>query len=200
MIDVDGFVTAGGRSSRMGEDKAWLEINGRPMIERVISAVREATPRVSLIANDASYSSFGLPVIPDVNRGIGPLEAIRVALSRTSGSYALMVGCDLPMVTSELLLFLLDLREEYEAVVPIGPDGKWETMCAVYSRALLPKATTLIEQGARAVRSLLDVANVRTVPFEELRHLGGSKSFFENVNSQADYERVVGLLKAISGR
>src|SRR6266404_3694915 len=83
MNEAAGFVTAGGRSSRMGKDKAWLELAGRPMIEHVIAALQPVTSSVSIVANDIEYTRLGLPVFADSQAGIGPLEAIRTTLKNT---------------------------------------------------------------------------------------------------------------------
>src|SRR5437867_2326627 len=81
MTDVTAFITAGGKSTRMGEDKAWLRLGGRSMIERVIGALKPITNNLAIIANDAEYRVLGLPVFSDEHFGIGPLEAIRTALA-----------------------------------------------------------------------------------------------------------------------
>ena len=190
MNKVAGFIAAGGRSSRMGTDKAWLEIGGRPMIERVIEAVRPVASTVSVIANDSSYARLGLRVFEDTNKGIGPLEAIRTALANSSEDRALVVACDLPFVTAELFEFLIAKSGLHQAIVPVGEDGKIETLCGVYARDALECVTDLIERGERMVRVLFAEVSTCLVPFNDLKHLSGSEHFFENVNSRSDYLKV----------
>src|SRR2546422_10322741 len=149
MINATGFITAGGRSSRMGTDKAWLELGGRAMIEQVIAALAPVTSSLAIVANSPEYARLGLPVFADQHTGIGPLEAIRTALANSATSRILLVGCDLPFVTEDLFRFLLNLPEEHQAVVPVGPDGRLEPLCAVYSADLLPVVTNLIARGER---------------------------------------------------
>src|SRR5215831_1707200 len=97
-MGVTGFITAGGRSSRMGRDKAWLMLDGRPMIEHVVSALSPAADTVAIIANDDEYKKLGRPVFADSAAGIGPLEAIRIALANSKTERVLLVGCDMPFV------------------------------------------------------------------------------------------------------
>src|SRR5215510_2774451 len=78
-VDVMGFVTAGGRSSRMGRDKAWLELGGRPMIAHVLDALRPVVTDIAVIANRDEYGALGVQIVPDTNRGIGPIEAVRTS-------------------------------------------------------------------------------------------------------------------------
>ena len=193
-MDADGFVTAGGYSSRMRRDKAWLELGGRAMIEWVISALRPVTTSVSVIANKDEYARLGLPVFADTNTGIGPLEAIRTAMTNSRASRLVLVGCDLPFVTSELFAFLLSIAGDYKAVVPVGRDGRLEPLCAVYSTGALEAVTHLIESGERKVDRLFECIPARKVAFTELSHLQGAELLFENVNTPEDYRRAVEVL------
>lgn len=203
MNEVAGFVTAGGRSSRMGRDKAWLDLAGRPMIEHVIAALQPVTATVSIIANHSEYAKLGFPVLPDSQSGIGPLEAIRISLLNTKRprallTRALLVGCDLPFVTSELFKFLVSLGGPYEAVVPMGANQKLEPLCAIYCSSALNAVETLIASGERKISLLYDRVPTRFVRFEELQHLAGSELFFNNVNTPGDYARAIESFKKTS--
>lgn len=193
-MKASGFVTAGGRSSRMGTDKAWLEMGGQVMIERVIAALTPVTSSVSIIANDPQYARLGLQVFGDTNAGVGPLEAIRTALANSSTDRVVLAGCDLPFVTSELFSFLLDLEGTHQAVVPLSCDGLLEPLCAVYPREALAAVTELIASGVRKVSRLFDRVPARFVAYDEISHLREAELFFENINTPEEYERAARLL------
>ena len=190
-MEVMGFVTAGGRSARMGRDKAWLEVGGRAMIERVIAALAPVVLEVAVIANSDEYNRLGLPVFQDTRYGIGPLEAIRTALSNSPLPRVVIAACDLPFVTSELFAHLLAASDEETSVVPLDREGRLEPLCAVYSKHALDPLTSLIDSGERKVSKLFDFVPVRLVPFEEISDLGGADLFFENVNTPEEYRRTV---------
>jgi len=190
MTDVSSFITAGGRSSRMGTDKSWLELDGRPMIQHVIAAVTPLTNSVAIIANQPEYKRLGYPVFRDTNIGIGPLEAIRIALSNTSTPRVILVACDLPLVTTDLFRFLLEASERHHATVPVGPDGKLEPLCAIYHREALSAVNELIEAGQGKIRLVFDRVPTRIIEFDELAHFADSHLFFENVNTPEDYSRI----------
>ncbi len=173
----------------MGKDKAWLELGGRAMIEHVIAALVPVTAKVAIIANSLEYERLGFPVFADSNTGIGPLEAIRTALSNTLTSRVVLVGCDLPFVTADLFNLLLSIPGDHSATVPVGADGKLEPLCAIYCPQALPVVTNLITRGERKVSLLFDRVPTRLVPFDELRDLNGSELFFENINTPEDYAR-----------
>jgi molybdenum cofactor guanylyltransferase len=199
MIGATGFITAGGRSSRMGMDKAWLDLGGRAMIEHVIAELVPATDRLAIIANSPEYERLGYPIFADSQPDIGPLEAIRTALSNALTPQVLLVGCDLPFVTTDLFKLLLSTPGNQLATVPIGPDGRLEPLCAIYRAEALPAVTELIRQGERKVSFLFDRIPTRFVPFEKLTHLTGSEVFFENINTPEDYDRALDMLRTTRG-
>ncbi len=194
-MQAEGFVTAGGRSSRMGRDKAWLELDGVTMIERVVAALRPVTARVTVIANRPEYTRLNLPVVADTHVGVGPLEAIRTALANARRPRVVLAGCDLPFVTPELFAHLLRAGGDAQAVVPLDEGGRLEPLCAVYSAAALDTVTGLIAAGERKVSRLFDRVPTRFVTFAELERLDGARLFFENINSPEDYERAVQRFK-----
>src|SRR5262245_15826597 len=195
MIEATGFITAGGKSSRMGEDKAWLELGGRAMIEHVIAALAPVTKKMAIIANTPAYQHLGFPVFADLNPGIGPLEAIRTALSNAQTRHVILVACDMPFVTPDLFKLMASIRGDHCATVPVGADEKLEPLCAIYCQNALSPATNLIREGERKVSLLFDRVSTRRVAFDELSHLNGAELFFENVNTQQDYELARNRLK-----
>jgi molybdenum cofactor guanylyltransferase len=190
-MKAEGFVTAGGKSSRMGRDKAWLEVDGVTMIERVIAALRPVTERVTIIANRPEYTRLNLPVIADLHPGIGPLEAIRTALSHSRQPIVALAGCDLPFVTPQLFAHLLRFGGEAQAVVPLDDGGRFEPLCAVYSISALAAVNELIAAGERKVSRLFERIPTRFVSFNELDYLDGARRFFDNINSPQDYQRAI---------
>jgi molybdenum cofactor guanylyltransferase len=192
-MEVSGFITAGGRSSRMGRDKAWLRLGDSTMIERVIAALKPVTASISIIANKEEYKNLGLPVFRDTYTDIGPLEAIRTALANSPTRRVLLVACDLPFVTSELFSFLVGLGGDHQTVVPVGADGRLAPLCAVYTTNSLTDVTSLIESGERKVARLFDRIPTRFVEFDELNHLKGSSLFFENINTPEEFARAIKL-------
>jgi molybdopterin-guanine dinucleotide biosynthesis protein A len=175
----------------MGCDKAWLDLGGRPLIEHVIAALAPAVAKLAIIANSDRYRRLGYPVYPDENTGVGPLEAIRVALTNCESEYAVLVGCDLPFVTTGLFETLFDLGQGFDAIVPDSSAGHLEPLCALYSVQALPSLTGMIRAGHRKTSDLLDHVRTRVVSFGEIEHLTGSALFFTNVNTPDDYDRAL---------
>jgi molybdopterin-guanine dinucleotide biosynthesis protein A len=175
----------------MGTDKAWLDLGGQAMIEHVLSALAPVTVSVAIIANSPEYARLGFPVFRDTQTDIGPLEAIRTALENANTSRIILVGCDLPFVTSELFKFLLSIPGKYQTIVPVGADGTLEPLCAIYWIDALNVVTDLIARGGRKISLLFDRVPTRVVAFDELRHLEAAELFFENVNTPEDYAQAI---------
>jgi molybdopterin-guanine dinucleotide biosynthesis protein A len=191
MLDVEGFILVGGRSSRMGTDKSRLQFGGRTSVERIAAELRSITPQVSLVGPNRTHSDPDFKIVPDTHERWGALGGIHAALSACADDWALIVACDLPFVTRDLCSRLLTLTQESpDAVVPIQPDGRPQPLCALYRREpCLLETDKLIAGGEHTPRALLAKVKTRWVRPEELSDLPGAENFFFNVNTPADYEQ-----------
>jgi molybdopterin-guanine dinucleotide biosynthesis protein A len=174
---------AGGRSSRMGCDKALLPFRGGRLVESVARAVELAAGSAVLVGNPRVYEHFGYPAIPDLYPGAGPLGAIVTALHHSSADWNLVAACDMPELSGEFLRFLINTAEGgpgADALVPAGPSGRLEPLCAVYhrrSRAALERA---LERGDRSVRGALEKLRPAVVAVPEVTP-------FQNVNTPEEW-------------
>jgi molybdopterin-guanine dinucleotide biosynthesis protein A len=189
MLEAEGFILVGGASSRMGTDKALLDLGGRNFVERIQAALSSVTIETTLVgAKDFSAAWPKLRAVPDVHVKWGALGGLHTALAACRTEWAIVVACDLPFVTGELFARLASLRENFDAVVPVQRDGRWQPLCAVYrARACGERAAELIASGERRPRALLNLISTRRVAFEELSDLAGANLFFTNVNTPEDY-------------
>ncbi|HEV2801868.1 MAG TPA: molybdenum cofactor guanylyltransferase [Pyrinomonadaceae bacterium] len=200
MSDAEGFILAGGASSRMGTDKSRLQIGGRTFTERVAAALGALTAEVSIVSARPDSNELKLPVVADVYRDCGALGGLHAALDACRARWAAVVSCDLPFVTGELFARLVELRtEDADAVVPRQADGRAQPLCALYRRdSALAVAARLLAEGERRPRVLLQALHTRWVAPAELADLPGSELFFLNVNTPEDYERAkmeIGTMK-----
>jgi molybdopterin-guanine dinucleotide biosynthesis protein A len=195
MLDVEGFILVGGASSRMGSDKARLDLGGLTFVERINAALSSLTERTSTVGASARQRHWSLPDVPDVHESWGALGGLHAALRAARAEWAAIVACDLPYVTGELFLRLASLRENFDAVVPVQTDGRVQPLCALYRKTVcLERAEELIKAGERRPRALLGSVSTRRVMPEELALLEGSARFLMNVNTPEDYERAVKIL------
>ncbi|HSE20520.1 MAG TPA: molybdenum cofactor guanylyltransferase [Pyrinomonadaceae bacterium] len=187
MNEIEGFILAGGSSSRMGRDKAQLRIAEQTFSERIAGELLTFTDKVTMIGGATVPERVSAAT--DVFRGVGALGGLHGALSACQSEWALVVACDLPFVTRELFAKLAMTRGDSEAVVPVQEDGRPQPLCALYRRnPCLEVATSLIEGGKRRPLDLLDRVKTKWIPFAELKLLNHATEFFVNINTPEDYD------------
>jgi molybdenum cofactor guanylyltransferase len=161
-MQSSGFVLAGGASKRMGQPKALLPYRGTTLVEHVAKIVQEAVDSaapssVMVIGDPDRLGHLGLKVIPDELPGYGPASGIYTALRVTITDWNLVVACDMPAVTADLLRVLLLRAEtaERNCVAATGPYGQPEPLCAVYHRRCLPALTRSIRDKQLRMRDFV---------------------------------------------
>jgi molybdopterin-guanine dinucleotide biosynthesis protein A len=181
-MERTGFVLVGGRSTRMGRDKALLPYRGVTLVQHVAVCVEAAAGSVALVGPPEAYGALGYPVIPDVYPGQGPLSGIHAALGSSRAEWSLIVACDMPSVTPEFLRSLLEAAEQEggDCLLPCSPSGRPEPLCAVYRRSALPVLAEALHRNVRKV----------TAALEGLRVIGwpvAAAAWFENVNTPREW-------------
>jgi molybdenum cofactor guanylyltransferase len=148
-VNLSAVILAGGRSQRMGRDKAWIELDGRPLIARQIDCARSVGASEIFISGRASvdYSHFECPVLIDDLDDAGPLAGIERALAAAAAPLVLVLAVDMPRLTAEWLRRLVARCEPHRGVVP-GISNRLEPLAAIYPRVTHPIARRLlIEQN-----------------------------------------------------
>jgi molybdopterin-guanine dinucleotide biosynthesis protein A len=200
MFDVEAFILVGGQSSRMGSDKSELVFGQRTSVEHIAAALHALTPRVRVVGARNAEAFADLQNVPDTHERWGALGGIHAALDACRSEWAVIVACDLPLISPTLLARLGQFAtraggEELDAIVPIQPDERPQPLCALYRRAsCLAAAGRLIAEGEHKPRTLLAQVRTRWVTFDELSDLPGAADFFLNVNTPNDYQRAKEIL------
>ena len=163
----------------MGCDKALLPFRGGLLVESVARAVRSAAGSAVLVGHPRLYQHPGYPAIPDLYPGAGPLGGILTALRHTSADWNLVAACDMPGLSPVFLRLLIDAADG-DAVVPMGPSGRPEPLCAVYHRRSRPVLERAFGRGVRSVRAALEDLRATLVSVPELAP-------FQNVNTPQDW-------------
>jgi molybdenum cofactor guanylyltransferase len=187
--NVGGFVLAGGKSSRMGRDKALLEIDGESLIARATRLVNSVLGEPLVIASTSGYQSLGLKTVPDDFPGYGPLGGIATALHVSTKPWNLVIACDLPYLSKPWLEYLIAraLKSEADALVPMNVRGP-EPLCAMYHKNAEVRIRTAVEGGMRKVTDSFANLSVEHVEPKEWKAFASGGVLFKNVNSPADYK------------
>ena len=181
-MSVTAAIMAGGKSKRMGQDKAWIELDGEPIIRRVANVLALVADEVIVVANDPRYAALGLRVVPDRFPDGGALGGIATGVSAATHDRVLVAACDMPFLSAEVWRVLLDHRYEADVVIPrIG--GEYETLHALYTKACLAPMERALGAGKMRVISFFDEVRVQAIDERELRVADPTLRSFTNVNT-----------------
>lgn len=187
--DITGVILIGGKSRRMGRDKAFLQIAGKPLFERVLEVFRESFDRVVLVGDRAErFAGYGLPVLPDIYPG-SALGGLYTGLYHAATEHVFVGSCDQPFPNPTIVRYLCSLKSGFDAVVPALTHG-FEPLFALYTKSCLGPMKELLESGNFCAYGYYPKIQVRYVQGEELARLDRNERSFVNVNTPEELEKI----------
>lgn len=184
---MTAFVLAGGKSSRMGRDKAFIEFEGETLLARSLKLAKSVAEQVSIVGATSKFAQFGR-VIEDVYRNCGPLGGIHAALSTATTELNLILAVDLPFLHKRLLEHLIDEARKSDALVTVPQMRGFEPLCAIYRKRFAALAEDALRNGRYKIDVLFAKIEPRIVGEEELTRAGFSPEVFGNLNTPEDVE------------
>jgi molybdopterin-guanine dinucleotide biosynthesis protein A len=192
--DVTAFVLAGGKSSRMGSDKAFVQLNGETLLSRVLKLSGAVAGEVKIVGDAGKFATFG-PVVEDVYREQGPLGGIHAALSTSATELNLMLAVDLPFVVPALLKYLILRARESRALVTVArAGGRLQPLCAAYRREFAEVAGDSLKKKKNKIDAIFAMVETCVIEEDELVHVGFSAAMFRNLNTPEELEKARSLL------
>jgi molybdopterin-guanine dinucleotide biosynthesis protein A len=188
---MTGIILAGGANRRMGTDKAFLMIDGSPLIEHILAVFSTLFTRTIVVTNTPErYRSYDVEVTRDALDIRGPLTGIYSGLLKSNDEYNFVVACDMPYMNPRLISYMGEIAAGQDAVVPQF-DGYLEPLHAIYRRGLLPVMEEQIRKQDRRIRGLFEHIQVRYVTEEEIVRFDPLKRSFINLNTPKEYKEAV---------
>jgi molybdenum cofactor guanylyltransferase len=199
--DITGIILSGGKSSRMGSDKALLKIGSETIIERITNLIKSIFSDVFIVSNTpGDYKFLNIPLYEDIYKSKGPLSGIHSGLVHSSTDKNFFISCDLPLVSEELIRFVVDYKSDKPARFCFA-GGRHHYLSGIYAKALLPEIERIIRveqnyQGEKgktfSMKNLfmnveVKVINVETLPFYD-------ENLFFNLNTPEDFEHLKKIL------
>jgi molybdenum cofactor guanylyltransferase len=186
---VSGFVLAGGKSTRMGQDKAALSLNGHTLLEHALAVLRGVCRDVAILGKYELYGALA-PVYEDIFPGCGPLGGIHAALSNSQTQYNIIIAVDTPFIMPEFLSYLVERAIASAAVVTTPEiDDYTQPLCTVYSLDFLPIAERALISGCYKIVPLFPRDKTLVIREAELRRFAFAAEMFENLNTPEDMAR-----------
>lgn len=184
---VSAAILAGGQSTRMGTNKAFVRIGGRPIIERIILRLRPLADDLVIITNTPeTYAYLSLPMFADLLPGKATLGGVYTAISQTQAEHTLIVSCDQPFLNPELLRYIVGLRAGFDVVIPLDREGYPQSMHALYGKHCLEPIRRRLDADQLKVIGFLSDVHVREVSDEEINRFDPDRYSFFNVNTPED--------------
>jgi molybdenum cofactor guanylyltransferase len=199
---IRGYVLAGGGSTRFGQDKALIEVNGQPILLRMQRLLASVVTDVAVIASPEKYASFGVSCIPDLWLGQGPLAGIITALRSSAAAtniprWNLIIGCDMPFLSREWLAHLakLSLASDVDVLVPRSISGL-EPLCACWRTNAADQLQKEFDSGTRKITDAMEKLRMEIVDEPDWKRFDTAGRLFWNMNTPKDYEEARRLLNA----
>ena len=183
-------ILAGGKSKRMGCDKSTLSICGVPMIKHIIDIASSVPAERLIVSNNQNKHNYcGWPVVGDYYVNKGPLGGLFAALNYVKSDRLLLLGCDMPYLTTDFLDYITKISTKKDAVVPFCNTP--QPLCAVYKTTLVPTIEHLISEKKLSMQYFLKKIDVLQVASYKWRHTSANDKLFTNINTPTDYANIV---------
>jgi molybdenum cofactor guanylyltransferase len=185
--DITGVILVGGKSRRMGQDKAFLMLDGQPLIERLLGIFRQCFTKILLAGNDGErYSSYQLPVVSDIYPG-SSMGGLYSGLFYSEDHHIFVASCDMIAPNPAVIRRICSFKDDADAVIPLLSHG-YEPLCAVYSKQCLPAMKAQLESGNARIFDFYPQMNIKTVRYEELAPFDSKADAFLSVNTPEELE------------
>lgn len=184
---ISGFILAGGKSRRMGTDKALLTVQEEPLLVHMASLIGPFCEKVVISGQNSDYTKFGIEMIPDLYSECGPIAGIYSALKYSGSDWNLLVSVDIPFANDELFQIMISNIGDCDCVIPKHTSGV-EPLIALYNRRTLPVIEEMIKSGDYKLTNLLSKINTRYVDCSFL--IKKHPRLFMNINRMEDYRSI----------
>lgn len=181
-MSLTGIILAGGKSSRMGQDKGLMSYKGRPMISFVIEALSPLCDSLIIVSNNEEYKQFGYPVFSDLIKDKGPLGGLYTGLTKSTTSANLVLSCDIPEIKTDFLKELYTFGLDYDLAFAQN-EGKIHPLIGYYNKSISEICHKRIENDQLKLRDLTEALNLGLFSAGNY-----TTDLFRNVNSPIDIE------------
>lgn len=189
MHEISAFILAGGKSTRMGQDKAFVKLQNQTMLARALQLARTVSTEVKIVGSAEKFSAHA-PTIEDLFPDRGPLAGIHAALKNSHTVLNLILAIDLPFMDTAFLQHLIKQARASKALVTIPRcAGGWQPLCAVYRREFAAAAENSLREGHNKIDPLFAKVPTQVIPDSDLLELGLSAEIFRNINTPEDFSQ-----------
>ena len=191
---MTGVILSGGKNSRMGKNKAFLDINGVTLINRTVSLLRSIFAEIIIVTNSPlDYLEQNVTLVTDIFKEKGALGGLYSGLFFASYPRSFVCACDMPFLEASFIQYMVKLSGDFDIIVPHSGDGL-QPMHAIYGKKCLPSIRNLFEQGNFKITDIYKGHKILTIKNDVIESFDGGRKMFLNVNTSADYAQIKALL------
>lgn len=184
--ELTGIILAGGKSSRMGQDKGLMDFRGKRMVQYSIDIIARFTDCIIISSNNSEYKNFGFPLITDMYKDCGPVGGLHAALSASETDWNLVLACDLPFMNAELFNSLFSLIDQQDAILPIHQNGI-EPLAGIYHKRMSSFFAGKAEKKEFKLHTILKERDIEY--FDTSGLLERYPKLFVNINTLGDIRK-----------
>jgi len=193
MDSMTGVILSGGKSTRMGTNKAFLEIEGKRLIDRITLMFRDIFREVILVTNSPlDYLDQDCVIAVDIFKNKGALGGIYTGLFHASFDHVFVSACDMPFLNRSFIEHMIKYADRYDIVVPEPPDGL-QPLHAIYSKRCLSPIKKLMDTGNLKITGFYKGLKTMVIPEADIKPFDPKGKMFMNVNTRENFERISSL-------
>ncbi|HUH65197.1 MAG TPA: molybdenum cofactor guanylyltransferase [Syntrophales bacterium] len=190
MSSVTGVILSGGKSERMGTNKAFLEFEGKRLIDRAMATFRKLFREIIIVTNSPlDYLDQDCIIASDIIRYKGPMGGIYTGLFWASYDHVFVSACDMPFLNTSFIEYMIEYRDRYDIVVP-GPSGGLQPLHAVYSKRCLPLVKKLMDKGDLKITGFYRSLKTFIIKEDAIKRYDPKGEMFLNINTVKDFEHI----------
>ena len=179
-MELTGIILAGGKSSRMGQDKGLTDFRGKPLIQYSIDILKQFTDQILISSNNPEYIRFGYPLISDIYQDCGPIGGLHATLSASKTDWNVVLGCDTPFIKADLILSMTDIINNQDAIIPKHQRGI-EPLSGIYHKRTSLVFEVNLKNGKYKLQNTIKEINTEYFDVSEL--LKSIPYIFTNINT-----------------
>lgn len=182
---ITGIVLAGGKSSRMGTDKGFLMLNNKPFVQYSIDALKPLVSEIIIVSDNPDYDVFGYKRIADAIKDSGPISGICSGLQASKNVYNLVLSCDIPLITSEVLKKLIDAIDDTSEIIQAESNGKSMPLVAVYKKSIAYIFYKFLQEDERRLRVAIKSCQFKNVVLDK-----ALENTTMNINTKEEFKQI----------
>lgn len=185
---MTAIILAGGKSSRMGQDKALIKVDGMPLVKRQIILLKRIFKKIIIVANGSKKYRFrGVKMVTDIIPNQGPLGGIYTGLATSNSFYNFVLACDMPFINEALIRYMIKNRDNYDVLIP-RIDGKFHPLFGIYSKNCIPIMEKAVRKDKLNVSTIFPKVKTGFISRKEIKRFDKQLLSLVNINTKEDLE------------